>query len=77
MSKPEDIPQDVWEAAVGSFDPSITPATPDTLLETIYTLIARAILAERQRHQSAMDSTHVRPLDMWEAMDPAIRNGGA
>jgi hypothetical protein len=45
MTKPHDVPEAVWRTTLASFDPAITPAT----LDSVYNLIARAILAERER----------------------------
>ncbi len=50
MSKPDDIPQDVWAAAINArkkfHDDDRRPLPPFALLDRI---IARAILAERER----------------------------
>ena len=85
MSKPDDIPQDVWDAALAGFDPAITPAT----LDTVYLLIARAILTERER--CAEEANGIDPEILSGLSDfavsvycrarvdaaNAIRNGGA
>lgn len=58
MSKPDDIPQDVWDVAVGgfcAFCPSRTAFDPfNTMLITEG--IARAIMTERERCGSAEPS---------------------
>lgn len=44
MSKPADIPQDVWDAAASVWLEALRDCTPDAAA-----IIARAILAERER----------------------------
>ena len=49
MNKPEDIPQDVWEAAQGANDALWALAANDDEYHQDTEAIARAILAERER----------------------------
>lgn len=54
MSRPVDIPDDVWETAVASFDPATTPAA----LVMVPVLIALAIMAERERCARVAEDHH-------------------
>lgn len=53
MTRPDDIPQDVWAAADGWLDRSLPPAQGFSAEMGYQEAIARAILAERERWKPA------------------------
>lgn len=65
MGKPEDIPQDVWDAAVKVW--SETPASVSR------ESIARAILAERERAAGIIDAANAHYAEKHEAAK-AVKN---
>ena len=62
MSKPEDIPQDVWDAALVCIHDTVEQhqsgiAINQHTLDVMILAVARAILAERERCAGLLDKT--------------------
>ena len=73
MTKPDDIPQDVWETAVGwaTAEAQMTAGRP-----VVAHAVARAIMAEREACARVSEER----VPLWEELEAvaaAIRNRGA
>jgi hypothetical protein len=66
MSKPDDIPQDVWETADACFEQGTV------LGQRAQVTIARAILAERERCAAIIDAECARVLGRQNGRDHAV-----
>lgn len=75
MSRPQDIPESVWEEAERWFDIAVSPSAEPRVYRPAVDSIARAILAERERCAKIADAFAHR--DTGREIAAAIRGDAA
>ncbi len=71
MSKPEDIPQDVWDAVRVPSEDAFVAFDPDEA----QAIVARAVLAERNRCSRIAFSAYARKTEICSKIVRKIRTG--